>query len=210
MNHFEAHLMVSSKEVDSKVLRMAIKLTFFVRKRQNGECDIRNFRRCFFCMSSDVLAFKVPHFYKWLWISNWSKWILVVDIPTQILLTILLFIDHSSWCKLKVYKIIHTKEKPCTTNLYFSQKLVRQWNSREWVKFVLECILQIFIYSNSKFKVTYKNADFECHYIRTHTKQKPSKISNIKFSILPFYQKKILKLNGHPEYFGIYYSWWNH
>ena len=29
----------------------------------------------------------------------------------------------------------------------------------------------------------------------------------------PFYflsEKKILKLNGHPEYFGVYYSWWNH
>ena len=28
---------------------------------------------------------------------------------------------------------------------------------------------------------------------------------NITFAILPIYQKKkIVKLNGHPEYFGIY------
>ena len=44
-----------------------------------------------------------------------------------------------------------------------------------------------------------------------HTKEKPSKISNITFAILPFYQKKkIVKLNGDPQYFGIHYSWWNH
>ena len=38
----------------------------------------------------------------------------------------------------------------------------------------------------------------------THTIEKPSKIFIITFAILPFYQeKKILKLIGHPEYFGI-------
>ena len=35
-------------------------------------------------------------------------------------------------------------------------------------------------------------------YIRTHTKEKPDEISDIKFTILPSYQKKVLKLNGHP------------
>ena len=39
------------------------------------------------------------------------------------------------------------------------------------------------------------------------------KRNRLKFltSIRPFFsflsEKKILKLNGHPEYFGIYYSW---
>ena len=37
-----------------------------------------------------------PRFCKYFWISNLTKWILVVNIPTQILLTILLSIDHSS------------------------------------------------------------------------------------------------------------------
>ena len=37
---------------------------------------------------------------------------MVVDIPTQILLTILLSIDYYSRCKLKVYILIHIKEKP--------------------------------------------------------------------------------------------------
>ena len=92
-----------------------------MRKGQNGECNVRNLRRVFFDMNSDVPAFKVRVF-KWLWILNE---ILVVDIPTQILLTILLAIDHSPRCKLKVYIITHTKEKPSTTNWLF----VRQWKS---------------------------------------------------------------------------------
>ena len=63
MNHFEAHLMVSSREVDSKVtvLRMAIQFeySFFIIKRQNGECFVRNFRRFLFGMSPDGPVFKI-------------------------------------------------------------------------------------------------------------------------------------------------------
>ena len=40
---------------------------------------------------------------------------------------------------------------------------------------------------NSKSLV--KNADFECRYIMTHTKEKPTKISNIILAISAFYQK---------------------
>ena len=54
---------------------------------------------------------------------------------------------------------------------------------------------------------TRKNEDFECWYIRTHTEEKPSQISCITFAILPFFlRKRLLKLNGHPEYFGTYYG----
>ena len=43
-------------------------------------------------------------------------------------------------------------------------------------------------------------------YIWTHTKEIPSKISNITFAIFAFFlEKKILK-PGRPEHFGIY-SW---
>ena len=35
-------------------------------------------------------------------------------------------------------------------------KLVRQWKSKEWAESELEYALVIFIYSNSKFKVTWK------------------------------------------------------
>ena len=59
--------------------------------------------------------------FKWLWILNKCQWILVVGITTQTLLTILLSIDHSSRCKLKVNTINHTKEKPYKTDWYFPQ-----------------------------------------------------------------------------------------
>ena len=52
-------------------------------------------------------------------------------------------------------------------------------------KFELEYL--IFIYSYSIFHVIIKNVDFECWYIRTHEKQKPSPIT---FTILPFLLEK--------------------
>ena len=46
----------------------------------------------------------------WLYFFDWTEWKLLVDIPTQILLIIVLFIDHFSRCKLKAYMITHTKK----------------------------------------------------------------------------------------------------
>ena len=40
--------------------------------------------------------------------------------------------------------------------MIFFAKLVRHWKSKEWAKFELKCLLLIFIYSNSKLKVTCK------------------------------------------------------
>ena len=57
MNHFEVHLMVLLRVVDSKVLRVA--KYFFLIKRQNGESNVKKFRRCFYGMSPYALAFKV-------------------------------------------------------------------------------------------------------------------------------------------------------
>ena len=37
MNHFEAHLIVSSREVDSKVFGMVIRFEYLLIKRQHGE-----------------------------------------------------------------------------------------------------------------------------------------------------------------------------
>ena len=59
MNHFEVHLMVSSREVDSTVLRMALQLEYFSDKKENGECNVRHFTPFLFGMSPDVPAFKV-------------------------------------------------------------------------------------------------------------------------------------------------------
>ena len=52
--------MVSSRLVGSKVLIMGIQFEYFFQiKRQNGECNVRNFRRFLFGMSPVVPAFKV-------------------------------------------------------------------------------------------------------------------------------------------------------
>ena len=61
LDHFEAHLMVSSRVVDSKVPRMVIQREyfFFLIKMQKGECNVRNFRRFLFGMNPDVPAFKL-------------------------------------------------------------------------------------------------------------------------------------------------------
>ena len=51
-------------------------------------------------------------FCKWPWILNWRKWIPLVDSPTQILLTIIGSIDHSSRCKLNDYVKLTPKRSP--------------------------------------------------------------------------------------------------
>ena len=61
---------------------------------------------------------KSRRFYKW---QDWSKCISIVDIPTPILLTIFLFIDHSLKYKLKVYIITHAIEKISSRDWYVSQ-----------------------------------------------------------------------------------------
>ena len=57
MNHFEVHMMVSLRVVDSKVIQFGY--FFFLIRRQNVECNIKNLRRFLFGISLDVLAFKV-------------------------------------------------------------------------------------------------------------------------------------------------------
>ena len=65
---------------------------------------------------------------------------------------------------------------------------------KERAKSDWECLLQISIYSISKFWVTSKTADFDCWYIGTHTKEKPSKISNTEVAILLSHQNTLHKL----------------
>ena len=64
MNHLEAHLMVSSRAVDSKVLWRAIQFEyFFLIGGQNGKCNVKYIRQfLLFEMSPDVSAFKVRDF----------------------------------------------------------------------------------------------------------------------------------------------------
>ena len=129
------------------------------------------------------------------------------------MLTILCLNDHSSGVNWTLNNNSHLKET-IQDKLIPLTKLIRQWKSREWIKSELECLQPIDIYSNSKFKLTCKNANFNAG-VRTHIKEKPSKISILHSPFSLLIRKKrekigLLKLNGHPKYFGIYYHWWNH
>ena len=109
-----------------------------------------------------------PHLCKWPWTLNWSKWILLVDIPTQILLTIMGYINYSSRCKLDVYIISHTKFIPFT-------EFVRRWKSKVWAKSDCECLILISVYSNSNLQSLVRTPTLDCWYIGIHTEEKPSK-----------------------------------
>ena len=88
---------------------------------------------------------------------------------------------------------------------------MRQWKSKEWEKYDWEYLWLKSIYSNSKFNVTIKNADFDCWYIRNHTKDKPSKISNIEVAMANKSYKILIQLKQFIRRFLLPYSslWWN-
>ena len=67
-----------------------------------------------------------------------------------------------------------------------------EWITIWWSKFELECLLLIFTYSNSQFKVTCKNADSEYRYSEFIQKKTLSKFSHITFAILSFSNKNAL------------------
>ena len=78
---------------------------------------VKSFRLFVIEMSFDTPAFKVLAFASDLESCDWGE-LLLVDIQTEILLTMMGSIDHFSKCKLGVYVIAHTKEKPYTANWY--------------------------------------------------------------------------------------------
>ena len=95
-----------------------------------------------------------------------------------------------SLCKVLIESLHNNSHQRETIydKLIFFAKLVKQWKSKEWAKFELECELPIFIYFNNQ---NLKSL------IKTWTLNAST-------------SGKILKLKGHLEYIGIYFSWWNH
>ena len=94
-------------------------------------------------------------FYKWLWILNWSKWILVADILTQILLTLLTLLPYYQFCEkcgFLVNGLSLWYELLCNLSIYTMK--TDQWITIQWAKSELECLLLIFICFNSNFKFT--------------------------------------------------------
>ena len=109
------------------------------------------------------------------------------DIPTQILLTILLSIDRIFNVLIEsLHNNSHQKET-IYDKLMFLAKLVRRRKSEQNLSKNVYYKYSFTPVQNWKSLV--KNEEFECRYIRTQTKKKPSKISDITFAILPFYKK---------------------
>ena len=106
------------------------------------------------------------------WIVQIVDFFFEVSFDTQLLKVLVFASDLEFWIvvnqHLDVYVIAHTTQQIDTS------KLVRQWKSKEWANSDWECLLLISIYSSSKFKVTSMNADFDCRYIGTNIKEKPS------------------------------------
>ena len=102
--------------------------------------DVDNFRRFFFTLERDLmyrhlksLVLQVSFEMKYAYIN-----IVVDDIPTQILLTILLFIDHFSWCKLNVY-IIHTAKRNCARKNDTLRKIDKKMKVKRVRKKLIKC-----------------------------------------------------------------------
>ena len=87
-NAFEAFIKISrfQSTQDNRSV-----LVFLLIKRQHDECNVRNMRQFLFGMNPGLPAFKVYGCTCDLKILNWSKWMLVLDILTQILLTLLTY-----------------------------------------------------------------------------------------------------------------------
>ena len=116
MNHFETRLMVLSQKVETKLLRMAQLKNFDEKKKKKSKMVkiSSNFRLFFFEM---ILTHRYSTTSFLQATLNFElKKMNTIIVPTQILLTIMGYIDHSLRCKLDIYVMAHTKQKPCATN----------------------------------------------------------------------------------------------
>ena len=108
-----------------------------------------------------------------------------------------------------MYIVTHTKEKPNLTNQYFLCKIGQAMKSKEGARFELECLRLIFIYFNSKFRITCKNAG-----LNASTSGLVPKISHPKFVTLQRAFCRHIRKRSQTEWpsrvFWIYCSWWNH
>ena len=130
--------MLLSRLVDSEVLWMSIQFDFFLTNRQNGECYVRNFRWFLFRITPDpnIPIFKVRIFTSDIkfWIGVW-----VVDILTQTLLTLLIFvallilwnvyiyIRHSAFFSSKCFNLIAILHSLQSTSLGETIKYASRW-----------------------------------------------------------------------------------
>ena len=134
MNHFKAKLVPLSKEVALKEPAMAIYLKVFRwEKRQDGECNIRNFKSVLFGLNSDIYTSIMKSTFFPTDFEFGIEWILVEYVPFPI------FLPYCyALITLQVHIITYIKEKLSTTiNILeaMSEK------SKEWAEFEIYCSL---------------------------------------------------------------------
>ena len=124
------------------------------------------------------------------------------DISTQILLTIIVI--HWSLFKVLIESLQNSHQKEAIHYkidiLRKINKAIKEWAKFFWVEWLLLKLLQF------KIELTCKNTNFEWRYIRTPTKEKPSKFLK-SYSPLWFFITKNTQMKGRPAYSGIYLSW---
>ena len=129
-----------------------------------------------------------------------------MDISTQILLTKLESIDHSLWCKLNVYVIAHTTEKPCTTNWYFSQNLSGNESQKSEQNLTENVYYQYPFTPIQNLKSLVRTRTLTAGTSGLIPKRNRLKLLTLQ-SPFCFFIIKILELIFYPEYFGVYFLW---
>ena len=140
MNHFEVLLMVSSRVVESKVYTQdghSVSMFFFFpdEKAKWQMLWIRNLSRLSFWYES-LYGISKSFFIQVTLNFEVDKWILIVDILTQIWLTLLTFIALPILRKISISRMISLSfELLCKISMYTLSYL---WITIPWAKFKLE------------------------------------------------------------------------
>ena len=132
--------------------------------------------------------YQSPHFYKWLWNLNWSKWISVVDILSQILLTLLTFFA------LPILRQISNYRRGFLFGSVWCELISIYTLKNQWITIVSKIWVGMSTTNIHSLPFSHlQKRGLECRYtVRTHTEEKLSKISNIKIRHFAFFSCKYL------------------
>ena len=166
-----------------------------MRRKHNVIFNILYFRRFLFflCMSPDVPTVKVHvltiNFKNWTLVGHFAHFFYFHRL-TNFVKCLNLLCKASLWCEI-------LRKRP----IYTSQS--NRWIPLLWAN-ELERLLIIFIYFNSKFKVTCN----ECRCIKSHSEEKSLKFILFQSAFCFFFFSLSTKfVTNHPENFGVYSMW---
>ena len=142
-----------------------------------------------------------PHFCKWPIILKLSKWILLLDIPSPILRTIMPSVN--------VYVLGHTKEKP-SQRLMPCVKVAEQYEiQKSEQNLSWKCILLISILPIQNWKFLLRTRTLTVGTAGLVPRRNRLNFQTWK-SPFCFLLIKILQLKCYPEYFGVFFLQLNH